>query len=290
MRDAVAQFVKEWTGDNAGLLAAGVSFYAIFSLAPLLALVVELASVAFGPAAPQQLTASSAAFLNARTAESIQRLTRASLRARSTGLTITSAIVLLFTSSAVFAHLRAALDIVLDVPKARERGWLRVVLSRAVAVVMVIAVVLFIGATIAVTSILAVAHQWMPRIPLADVAVWRAIDFAVSTIVVAALFTITLKWVPDVGLPWRFAMRGALTGAVLFSVARFALGLYLAHGSMAQAYGGAASLAVVLVATFVAVVTLFVAAEVAELNARGDSGFAAERHRRRAAEGQQARK
>lgn len=288
---AVRTFAAEWSGDNASLLAAGVTFYTTFSLAPLLALVVSLGAHLLGEqSAQQELVESIARFVSPRTAEAVGRITAAVAAERSSGMTIVSAAVLLVAASAVFRNLRAALDVVMDVPEEAGRGWLQPLISRVIAVLMAVAIIVFLVLTVITTSALAVIRQFVPELPAGDLALWRAVDLGVSTLMIAVLFAVTLRYVPDVRLKWRHVGIGAGLAALLFSSARFALALYLSRSDLESSYGAAASLAIVLIAVYLAVLALFAGAEVTELVARRDAAFLADREQRRAEEGKPARK
>jgi membrane protein len=284
-------FVDAWSKDNAALLAAGVTFYATFSLAPLLALILFVSSLFLGEgAARAQLVESVGGFTTPRTAAAIERLAETLEDDASTGLTALTAILLLFGASALFRHLRTALDLILDVPPSESRGWVQFIVSRAVAVAMVVAVILVLLATIVLTSMLGVVRQFVPELAMGDLLLWRTVDIAVSTAVVFLVFGATLKYVPDVTLKWKHVALGAAVAAVLFSAARLGLSIYLSRADMASSYGAAASLAVVLIAVYVAVLVLFIGAEVTQLVARRDAEFRLERDRKRRENGHSPRK
>jgi membrane protein len=284
-------FLAEWSKDNAALLAAGVTFYATFSLAPLLALILFVTSFFIGEgAARAQLVESVGGFTTPRTAEAIGRLAAALEEDASSGITMLTAVLLLFGASALFRHLRAALDLILDVPPSEARGWVQFLISRAVAVVMVVAVILVLLATIVLTSMLAVARQFVPELAVGDVLLWRTVDIAISTAVVFLVFAATLKYVPDVTLKWKHVALGSGVAAILFSAARLGLSIYLSRADMASSYGAAASLAVVLIAVYAAVLVLFIGAEVTQLVARRDAEFRLARERKQLEDGHPPRK
>lgn len=287
----VREFWREWSHDNASLLAAGVAFYTTFSLAPLLLLAVFAASLFFeGDAARQIILGSAGNYFSARTTEALVKLATTVITERSSGVTVVTSIVLLFAASAVFRHLRAALDIVMDVPHDDRNGFVRIVIARLIGVAMVIAAIAFLFLTIGVTSLLAVIRRLAPQLATGDIQLWRGIDLVASTLLLAALFATTLKLVPDIRLKWRHVLPGSAGAAVLFAAARFGLGIYLSRSDVTTGYGAAASLAVVLIAVYVAVLALFAAAEVTQLIARRDPEFTSERRRRQRSEGHVPRK
>lgn len=277
---AVRRFTREWSHDNAALLAGGVAFYAIFSLAPLLALLLYLGATVLGAGdARERLIESAAAFTTPRTAEALAALADAVQRNVTSEVSLVSGILLLLSASAVFRHLRAALNIVLGMPASPREGWARFLISRLIGAMMVAGVLIMMVATVVTTSVLAAINDLAPALAVGDVLFWRVIDLAVSTCLVAAVFTITLKVVPDVTAKWKHVACGAIPAAVLFSAGRFALAAFLGRSDLMTAYGAAASLAVVLVAVYFAVVALFVAAELTELARRSEEGTAHPRGR-----------
>lgn len=223
-------------------------------------------------------------FVNPRTALAVQRLLNAAATGDDPAVTIVSGLLLLAGASGVFRHLRTALNLVLDVPTVEATGWKAAVRERLVAVVMVIVTLVLLVSSVTLTALLANVRKLVPAIPAAHVAVWRTMEVIVTTVLVAAVFAAILKFVPDVRLAWRNVRIAALTAAVLFSVGRYLLGMYLSHTNITTLYGAAASLFVVLVATYFAVVVLFLAAELTEVLARHDEEFTAERARRQDAQ------
>ncbi|HYO79282.1 MAG TPA: YihY/virulence factor BrkB family protein [Thermoanaerobaculia bacterium] len=275
------EIYKEWVHDNASLLAAAVAFYATFSVAPLLILIVAITSEFVGSvAARDEVVGVIARFINPRTAVAVERLLAPAVRGNGTNVTIVSAILLVAGASGVFRHLRIALNMVLDVPTTEERYWWNAIQTRLVAVVMVVVTLVLLLSSVALTSVLSTIRRFVPTIPTADVAIWRAIDLAITTVLVAALFAGILKFVPDARLAWRNVRSAAMAAAILFGAGRYALGVYLARTNITTLYGAAASLFVVLVAIYFAVLVLVLAAELTEVLARRDPEFAKDREQR----------
>jgi membrane protein len=281
-RFAVAVY-REWKHDNAPLLAAAVAFYATFSLAPLLVLIVRIAAEVLGPeAARTQVVDVIARFVNPRTAVAVQRLLAPASADDGTGVTIVSGILLLIGASGVFRQLRVALNLVLDVPTVESRDWKTVLRGRLIAVLMVVVTLALLLSSVVLTAVLAAVRNFVPEIPAGDVAIWQLLDMTLTTMLVAGVFAAILKFVPDAKLEWRHVRVAAFAGAVLFGIGRYLLGVYISNTNIASLYGAAASLFVVLVATFFAVLVLFLSAELTEVMARRDSKFTEERARAQA--------
>jgi membrane protein len=255
---------REWKRDNASLLAGAVAFYAAFSVGPLLLIIVSAArTLVDDDWALAQILGAVGQFVNPRTATAVERLVRSDEGSDDITITIISGTLLLLGSSAVFRHLRIALDLILDARPVEERKWLRAIRARAFAVLMVIATLFILLSSVALTAVLAAVRGWTEHI-----VVWRVIDLITTTIVIAALFGAILRFVPHARVSWRNIWPGVVVAAVLFSSGRYVLGLYVGTANVTSIYGAAASLFVVLIAVWFAVITLFIGAELTKISAR----------------------
>ena len=273
------ELYEEWRNDNATLLAAAVAFFAVFSLGPLLLIIVAAGGMLFSEeAAQREVVQGTARLVNPRAAMAVERLLETVTADEAAGVTVVGIGMLLFGASAVFRQLRVALNLVLDVPNPPE-GWRAFVVSRLIAVVMVIGTMCLLGLTVVMTSVLTTMRDIAPNLPAGDVAVWRLIDFAASTLLVAAVFGAILKWVPTMNLRWAHVWKGAVIAATIFSGGRLLLGMYLRGAAAVSIYGAAASLFVALVMVYFGVLLILLAAEITAYLGRNDAEFSAERTR-----------
>lgn len=277
------ELFREWKHDNASLLAAAVAFYATFSVAPLLVLSLTIATTIMGAeAARREVVEVIGRLINPRTALAVERLLAPTTASDGVGVTIVSAVLLVAAASGVFRHLKIALNLVLDVPTVEAPGWRVAVRARLIAVVMVVITLGLLLGSVALTAALASVRNYVPAIPAGDVALWRTIELLGTTFLVGCVFAAILKFVPDAKLAWRNVRVAAFGAAVLFGAGRYLLGAYLSRTNVTSLYGAAASLFVVLVATYFAVLVLFLAAEVTEVLARRDAEFTGDRAHRQA--------
>lgn len=277
------ELFREWKHDNASMLAAAVAFYATFSVAPLLVLTLTIAAMVLGAdAAQREVVEVISRTFNPRTALAVQRLLAPAAADDGVGVTIVSAVLLLAAASGVFRHLRIALNLILDVPTVEAPGWKAAVRGRLVAVVMVIAALALLLGSVALTAVLATVRKFVPAIPAGEIAVWRTVEIVGTTLLVAGVFAAILKLVPDAKLAWRNVRVAAVAAAVLFGAGRYLLGAWLSRTNITSLYGAAASLFVILVATYFAVLVLFLAAELTEVLARRDDEFTHDRARKQA--------
>jgi membrane protein len=270
------QLWHEWQRDNAMMLAAAVAFYATFSLAPLLLILLKISAILLGrETARARLLEFVGDVVSPKAAVATDRIIEAA-SGDSTGTTVVSVLVLVVSASAVFRYLKLALNVVLDVPTKEERGFYRILRKRLVATVIAIAaIVLLVGALGATAAIAWLAEnapgrlQWEP--------LWSALRLLLTFIVLAAGFAAILKFVPDMDLRWRHVAIGSALAAVTFSGGQLLIASYLARSSLTTAYGAAGSFVLLLVYIYFTVAVLFAAAELTEVLARDDAEFRRER-------------
>lgn len=276
---------REWQRDNGMMLAAAIAFYATFSIAPLLLLLLNAGALVFGEEAARgrllELVSDAA---GARAAGAVDRIMIAASRTDA-GATIASVALLLLAASAVFRHLKTALNIVLDVPTKKERGVVRFLKNRAFAALVVIAgIALHVSALGAMTGV-AWTRENLPEL-LGDAGgLWRAAELGISYGLLAIVFGAILRFVPDVRLKWRHVAIGAGVGALVFVGGQQLISAYLARAWVTAAYGAAGSVVLVLLYVYFTAAVILLAAELTERFARDDAEFREQRHQAQAEEG-----
>ena len=280
----------EWQHDNAMMLSAAVAFYATFSLAPLLLLLLTTSRWFFGEgAARQRLVELIAETAGVRASRAVDRV----IEAASSGdesITIWSSILLVVAASAVFRQLKLALNLVLDVPNREDGGVLIFLRRRAFAVLIVIAGILLLLVALFATATVEWIRANAPAALGEYGAIWRVAEILLKFAVVYVAFGATLKFVPDVRMRWRVVAMSSAVAAVLFIIGQTVLGLYVARSGFASAYGAAASVILLLLYVYFTVAILLAAAELTEVSARDDAEFRRERRQRQDEERYQPRK
>jgi membrane protein len=250
--DLIKKSLQIWQEADAPRLAAALTYYALFSIAPLLVLLIALAGALFGERAIEgEIVEQIESWVGTAGAEAIETLL-ASVSLQGSGwIAVTLAVMLtLYGASNLFNQLKLTLNIAWKAPLREEPGWLAFLKDRALALTMVfgsgILLVLLLMASTAVT----VTEQYLTRfIPgLARLmGLLRLTDLLVSVLVSGILFAIIYKVLPDIRLAWRDVWIGAFFTAVLFTLGKVALGFYLGYASPGSAYGAAGSFVALLV-------------------------------------------
>lgn len=249
---ALWQLIKEaaadWSDDHAPRLGAALAYYTVFSLVPFLVVVIALIGLVFGQEAAQSAILGQIAELvgeqsAAAIKDMIQRAEKPSTGLFATGLAIAT---LLLGASGVFGQLQDALNTVWGVEPKEGRGVWGFIKDRFLSFVAVLGTGFLLLVSLILSSALAAAGKWFSGwLPLPE-AVLHVVNFAVSFIVITGLFALIFKVLPDAQVAWRDVWVGAALTAALFTIGKFALGLYLGKSNVASGYGAAGSLVLVL--------------------------------------------
>ena len=242
--------VQEWLQDKAPQLGAALAYYTVFSLAPLILVLLAIVGAIFrdDPAgAWTKLTEQMSYFLDKSAVQMVENIAeKASQPGKSTLATIIGVTLALFGASGVFGQLQDALNTVWGVKAKPGLGIWGFLRTRFLSFAMVAGVCFLLLVSLAIEALLkGFSHYIQSVVPGAltiAVSVYLIFDFAVIT----TLFAMIFKILPDVKTRWRDMWVGAVMTAVFFLIGKWALGLYLGSGTAASAYGAAGSLITLL--------------------------------------------
>lgn len=241
-----------WMDDYAPSMGAALSYYTLFSLAPLLVLIIAIAGIVFGQDAAQgAIIAQLQGIMGKEGAMAVQGLLKAA-REPSTGVvaSIVGGILVLLGATATFAELQTDLDRIWRVP-AKEKpsglwGWLR---SRVLSFGLVLGFAFMLMISLVVSAALAAAGEWLGGGNAAASVFANVLNFIASLALFTVLFAMIYKIMPTAKISWHDVWMGAAVTALLFNVGKSLIGLYLAKSSVASGFGAAGSF-VLLVAWF----------------------------------------
>lgn len=247
--DLFKQTVKEWQEDDVPRLAAALSYYIAFALAPLLVIAIAIAGMVFQEAyVREEVLSLVATSISPSAAEFVGELAT-NLNQPTTGIvsTILGVGALLLGALGAFDQLKASLNIVWNVRDQDKRKGLRGLISGKL---LSFGMVLFFGFLLLVSLILGTALSGIEAYSLrlwqnAEV-VLRLINLVFGFLVTVVVFAMLYRFLPDITLRWRDVWVGALMTAVLFTIGRGLLGLYLANSSTANVYGAAGSFVLIM--------------------------------------------
>jgi membrane protein len=281
-RDLLQQTYVEWSRHNAAQLGASLTYYAILSLAPLVILTVAILGLVYGPeAARGGLQAELQRFMGIEAADAVQHVV-ASASVPSSGIiaTVVGVITLLLGASGVAIALQQALNMIWDVPpRTSTRWWGPYVRQKLMGFVAVVAAGFLLVLSLGVTTAIAVLEKFFTNLLPIPAIVLQAINLVVSLGITTFLFALLFRTLPDRHIAWRRVWVGAGVTALLFTLGKYGIGLYLGKASVGSAYGAAGSLIVVLVWAYYSAQVFFFGAEFTHVYARAQAGQAREARR-----------
>jgi membrane protein len=262
---------EEWNADNAARLAAALAYYTIFSIAPLLVIVVAVAGLFYGREAAQgQLLGEIERYVTDRDAAQLIETAVENARVPTTSAFATAVgfVLLFWGATGVFGELRNALNNIWDVPPRTDAGLRGVLVHHLLTVVMVAVGGFLLLLSLVASAALSAATDWI-NIWWPGMATWtQVINFVFLFFVTLLIFLLIYKFVPDVHIAWRDVWAGAIATALLFSLGRLLIGWYLGRSTIASAYGAASSLAIMLLYTYYSAQMFFLGAEFTQVYGR----------------------
>jgi membrane protein len=264
----VKEVVNEWRTDEASQLAAALAYYTAVSIAPLLVLIVVVVGLWLGQqTAQEQLLARLQSTLGAEGAGFLQTvLENAQQPTLATVAGILSVLTLLWSSTNLFSQLQTSLNRIWNVKPKPGRGIWGTLKDRFLSFTLVLGIAFLLLVSLVLSAVLSTLGEWgQGWLPGADW-LWQAVNFVVSFAVTTGLFAAIYKVLPDAEITWRDVGLGAAVTALLFTVGKFLLGLYLANAG--SAYGTVGSVVVFLLWVYYSAQILFLGAEFTQVYAR----------------------
>jgi len=245
---------KEWSNDRAARIGAALAYYALFSLAPLLVIMITVAGAVYGESAAKgQVVSAISGQIGPEAATAVERLLADLHTAGSRFFsTVITSVLLIYGSTNLFSQLRDALNTMWNVrPKPRNHvfgGIVEIAKDRLLATLMVISFSIILLATLAISTGLTVLNGWLRTLITPDTLFLLEggnllTGFGLTTL----LFALMYKLLPDVKISWRVVWVGALVTSLLFNIGAFLIGLYLGYGNLQTILGAAGSLVVLMV-------------------------------------------
>lgn len=261
---------KDWLDDDAATLAAALAYYALLSLAPLLVISISVAGWFLGAeAARGQVAGELSAIVGTQGAHAIEGVVASGKEPQRGMLSAAIGVVTLFIgASGVFGQLQASLDRIWEVKPKPNRGIWILVKERFFSFTMVLGVAFLLLVSLVLSSILSSFGKFLADSLPGGALVWQVVSFALSFGVITVLFALIFKVIPDARVQWRDVWVGAAVTALLFSIGKQLLGLYLGRAAVGSSYGAAGSIVALVVWVYYAAQILFMGAEFTQVQAR----------------------
>jgi len=268
-KDLLAKSWAEFNKDQAPRLGAALAYYTVLSLAPLLILLISIAGLVLGKEAAQgRLFGEIQGMVGKEGAAAIQGMIAGSNKpAAGIVASIIGFATLIFGASSVAGELKAALNIIWGRPADSGEGIVGMVTQRSKALGVVLGCGFLLLVSLVVSSGIAAAGTFFEGLLPIPEFVMQAVMFVVSLVVITGVFAVLFKYLPDVDVQWHDVLIGAAFTALLFTIGKFAIGMYLGKASFGSTFGAAGSLVIVLVWVYYSAQIFFFGAEFTQVYA-----------------------
>jgi len=261
--ELLKQTISKWSEDRAPRLGAALAYYTIFSMVPLLMIVIGIASLVFGhEAAREEILRQIGGLVGERSATAIQEMLQQASQSK-TGImgSVIGIGTLLLGASGVFGQLQDALNTVWGVKPKPGRVLMRILRDRFLSFVTLVGTAFLLLVSLVLSAALsAIGKTFTGLLPIPE-PILHGLDFAVSFGVITLLFAMIFKVLPDVKIHWSDVWIGAAVTALLFTIGKIAIGLYLGKTNVASVFGVASSLVIVLIWVYYSAQILLFGAE-----------------------------
>jgi membrane protein len=268
--------VSDWYEDRAQRLGAALAYYTVFALAPTIVIVIAVAALLLGhEAARDEILLQIHSLAGEQAAKAVEAMTKS---ARDPGASSTAIglglLTLVFALWGVFGELQDALNTIWGVTPKPGRGVLDMIRQRFWSFALVVGTGFLLLVSLAISTWISILTKYFwYLLPLPAFAL-QAANIVVSFGVITVLFALTFKLLPDVEIAWRDVWLGAAVTALLFTVGKLLIGLYLGKSGVASAFGAAGSLVVILVWVYYSAQIIYFGAEFTKVwTRRRGSGF-----------------
>jgi membrane protein len=250
--------------DRALKFSASLAYYTIFSLAPLLLLMISLAGIFLGQEAIQGKVFSEInGMVGNEAAKQIQDMIKhLEMSGKSTLSVIIGVVTLIIGATSVFGEIQDSINIIWQVKAKPKKGWVKMIKDRVLSSSLIVTLGFLLLVSLVVNgALLAVSDRLKAFLPDITVVIFNVINAVISFVVIAVLFGVIFKVLPDVKIRWKDVRSGAIFTAVLFMIGRLVIGIYIEKSGTSSTYGAAGSLIVILLWVYYTAAILYFGAE-----------------------------
>lgn len=255
---------KGFSENKVTKLSASLAYYTVFSLGPLLIVILFLCSIFFGrDAAEGSIYGQMEGFVGHDAAIQLQQIIKnASLSGKNNLAAIIGVITLLIGATTVFAEIQDSINTIWGLKVKPTAGWFKLVKNRLLSFGVIGSLGFLLLVSLGVTAIIeGISNRLKAHFPAVTVVVFYIINLVVTFGVVTTLFGVIFKVLPDAKIKWRDVTAGAVATALLFMLGKLGISLYISKSSVGTTYGAAGSLVVLLVWIYYSSIILYFGAE-----------------------------
>lgn len=253
-----------FSDDKVTKLSGSLAYYTVFSMGPLLVVIISLCGIFLGREAIEgKVYEVLNGFVGSDTAAQLQEIIRnASLGNKSTIAAIIGGVTLLLGATTVFAEIQDSINGIWGLKPKPKRGWVKMLQNRFLSFSVIVSLGFILLVSLAVTGIIeAISGRLQAAYPDVAVVVFYCINLLITFVVTTFIFAVIFKVLPDAMIKWKDVATGAAVTAILFMIGKFAISFYISKTNVGSTYGTAGSLVVLLVWVYYSSIILYFGAE-----------------------------
>jgi membrane protein len=255
---------KGFSNDKVTKFSASLAYYTVFSLGPLLIVIIFLCGIFFGKEAVEgTIYGQIKSFVGADTAVQLQEIIKnAAISGKGKIAAIISVITLLIGATTVFAEIQDSINSIWGLKVKPKAGWWLLVKTRLLSFGVIGALGFLLLVSLSVTALVeGLSNKLKAYFPQVTIVLFYIINLAITFGVVTTLFGVIFKVLPDAKVKWKDVIAGAVTTALFFMLGKFAISFYISKSNVGSTYGTAGSIVILLVWVYYSAVILYFGAE-----------------------------
>ena len=253
----------EFLQDNGFKLSASLSYYTIFSLAPLLIIVISLSGLFLGRAAVEgRIYGQLKGLLGSEASMQVQNIiTNIQQSEHSLAGAIIGFGILLLGATGVFTEIQGSINYIWSLKTKPKKGWLKIILDRLLSFSLVVALSFLLMVSLTVNAVMDLLNEQLTRYFHIAVEIFYVINIILILVIITGLFAVIFKVLPDARIRWKDAFTGAFFTALLFLLGKVVIGVYLGKSKIGLTYGASASVIIILTWVYYSSIILYFGAE-----------------------------
>jgi membrane protein len=258
---------KNFGEDKIAKYSGSLAYTVVFSLGPLLIVIIFICSIFFGQEATQnRIFQETQDFVGKDAAQQLQTIIKnASLSGKSNFAAVIGIIALLFGATAIFAEIQDSINSIWNLKAKPKKGIWKIIRTRFLSFSLVVSLGFLLLVSLAIAAVVeSLSNRLRSLLPDVTIVLFYILNMVISFLITMALFALIFKVLPDAKTKWKEILPGAIASAVLFMIGKFAISFYIAKSNIGSTYGAAGSLVILLLWVYYSAIILYLGAEFAK--------------------------
>ncbi|MEO5997201.1 MAG: YihY/virulence factor BrkB family protein [Chitinophagaceae bacterium] len=259
LKDVISNF----SDDKVLKYSASLSYYTVFSIAPILIIIISIAGIFFGRDAVQhQIAGQISGMVGDEAATQIQSMIGNTHKSGNNVFAgIVSTVILVIGATSIFGEIQDSINSIWGLKSKPKKGLIKMVINRLISFSLIISLGFIAMVSLVLDLAVKILSDYMGRIPGAGVYFVETLNYILNFVVISFMFSVIFKVLPDAKIKWGDVIKGAIVTAILFIIGREVISFYVAKNNFTTVYGAAASIVIILVWVYYTAVILYFGAE-----------------------------